>query len=433
MHHELRHTGPRVIERAEGVHLWDAEGHRLIDGMAGLWCAQIGFGSERLVARAERAMRKLSYYNAFFQTTNPEVATLSQKLSDLTPGPINNFFFASSGSEANDSAIKLIWYYWNLKGRPKKKAIISRASAYHGSTIAAASLTGLPFMHSIFDLPLDGIHHVAPAPHFFKHGHSGESEAEFASRCAQALEDKIVELGPDTVAAFVGEPIMGAGGVIIPPEGYWQQVQAICRKYDILLWSDEVICGFGRTGAWFGCQTYGYTPDIITMAKGITSGYVPLSAVGVSDDVSSVLVEAETEMAHGFTYSGHPVCCAVALENIAIMEELDLVGQRGAHTGADFQHKLASLRDHPLVGEVRTKGLLGAVELSGGAVSTAGLEPGLAGQTCRDVCYRNGVVMRAVGDTMILSPPLIISEQEIDDLVARIAVSLTQTQDLLFG
>lgn len=432
VHHELRDQKPRVISRAKGVYLWDSDGNRIIDGMAGLWCAQVGYGVEELAEAASDAIKSLSYYNTFFQTTTPAVADLSALVAEKTPAGLDQLFFASSGSEANDTAIKLIWYYWNLKGKPGKKAIISRDKAYHGTTIGAASLTGLPFMHDIFDLPLPNIHHIGPTPHYYEFGNEGESEQQFAARCAKALEDKILELGPDTVAAFIGEPVMGAGGLMVPPEGYWQQIEAICRKYEVLLWSDEVICGFGRTGSWFGCQTYGFTPDLMTMAKGMSSGYVPISAVALNNEIADTIVNSDDEMAHGFTYSGHPVACSVALRNIRMIEEMGLVGERGERTSAYFQQSLAALEDHPLVGQTRGIGMLGALELVKDKETGQRHDPaGHAGTTCRNVCFSTGVVMRAVGDTMFLSPPLVITESEIDEMFALIRQSLDSTHKAL--
>ncbi len=428
VHHELRDRNPRVISRGKGVYLWDDEGNRIIDGMAGLWCTQIGYGVEELAGVASDAIKSLSYYNTFFQTTTPAVAELGELVASKTPPGLDQMFFAGSGSEANDSAIKLIKYYWNLKGKPNKKAIISRERSYHGTTMGAASLTGLPFMHDIFDLPLPGIHHIGPTPHYYEYAEDGESEEAFANRCAQALEDKIQELGPENVAAFIGEPVMGAGGLMIPPKGYWQQIEAICRKYDVLLWSDEVICGFGRTGSWFGCQTYGFTPDIMTMAKGMSSGYVPISAVALNDEIANTIVAADSEMAHGFTYSGHPVCCAVAVRNIQLLEEWELIGRRGEETSAHFQTRLAEMANHPIVGQTRGVGMLGALELVKDKEHKTRFVPeGLAGATCRNQCFETGVVMRAVGDTMFLSPPLVITKDEIDEMFGLIQKSLDLT------
>lgn len=432
IHHELRDKKPRVIARGKGVHIWDTDGNKIIDGMAGLWCTQLGYGVEELADVAAEAIKNLSYYNTFFQTTTPPAAELSALVAEKTPVGLDHIFFASSGSEANDSAIKLIWYYWNLKGEPQRKKIIARERAYHGTTIGAASLTGLPFMHDIFDLPMKQVAHIGPTPHYYEYAHDGESEEDFASRCAQALEDKILELGPENVAAFIGEPIMGAGGLMIPPAGYWQKIEAICKKYGVLLWSDEVICGFGRTGSWFGCQTYGYTPDIITMAKGMSSGYMPMSAVALNDEIASALINSDDEMAHGFTYSGHPVASAVSVRNIQLIEEMGLVGKRGDETAACFQEHLASLGDHPLVGQTRGIGMLGAIELVEDKETKRRFAPaGSAGSTCRDNCFEIGVVMRAVGDTMFLSPALVITPDEIAELFALIRKALDATHKAL--
>lgn len=428
VHHELREQDPRVIVRAEGVYLWDSEGNRIIDGMAGLWCTQLGYGVQELADAASDAIKNLSYYNTFFQTTTPEVAELSALIAQKTPADLNQFFFASSGSEANDTAVKLIWYYWNLKGRPQKKAIIARNRAYHGTTVAAASLSGLPAMHAIFDLPLPQVHHIEPTPHFYEYGEDGESEEEFALRSSAALEEKILELGAENVAAFVGEPVMGAGGLMMPPKGYWQEIERICRKYDVLLWSDEVICGFGRTGEWFGCQTYGFTPDLMTMAKGLSSGYLPISAVALNEEMAGTIVAADSEMAHGYTYSGHPVCCAVAIRNIELIEEKGLVGENGRKTIAHFQKRLSEMNKHPLVGQTRGVGMLGALELIKDKTTQERYEKDRgAGMVCRGHSFDVGVVMRAVGDTMFLSPPLVISESEIDEMFSLISESLDRT------
>ncbi|MEL6372165.1 MAG: aminotransferase [Pseudomonadota bacterium] len=428
VHHELQAQRPRVIARGKGVYLWDTDGNKIIDGMAGLWCAQIGYGVEELADAASDAIKQLSYYNTFFQTTTPYVAELSALIASKTPANLDHIFFASSGSEANDSAVKLIWYYWNLKGQPQKKTIISRNRAYHGTTVASASLTGLPFMHGIFDLPLPQITHIEPTPHYYEYGRPGESEKDFATRCAKALEDKILELGPENVAAFIGEPVMGAGGLMLPPEGYWSQIQEICRTYGVLLWSDEVICGFGRTGEWFGCESYGFTPDLITMAKGMSSGYAPISAVALNDALATTLINADTEMAHGFTYSGHPVSCAISLKNIELLQEWDLVGDRGRQTASYFQAKLDSLNAHPLIGQTRGIGMLGAMELVKDKKTKSRFAPeGSAGLQCRSHCFANGIIMRAVGDTMFLSPPLVITPSEIDEMFDLIAKSLDDT------
>lgn len=428
VHPELRAKGPRVITSAKGVYLVDSEGNKILDGMSGLWCVNLGYGVEELARAGYEAFQTLSYYNTFFQTTTPPAAELAKRIASVTPGDLDHIFFASSGSEANDSAVKLIWYYWNLKNKPNKKAIISRQRSYHGSTAVAASITGLEFMHTIFDLPFDRFHHISPPPHQFEYGEPGESEEAFAARAAKSLEDKILELGPDNVAAFIGEPVMGAGGLMFPPKGYWQHIQEICRKYDVLLWSDEVICGFGRTGNWFGCQTYGFQPDIITMAKGLSSGYQPISAVALSEEVGGTISAANAEMAHGFTYSGHPVGCAVALKVIDLMEDAGIIGDRGQETADYFQQKLRMLDDHPLVGNTRGIGLLGAIELVKDKATAERFPDDVgAGMVCRTHCFNNGLVSRAVGDTMMLAPPLVISKSEIDELFEKMRLCLDLT------
>lgn len=427
-HHDLRENGPRVITHAEGVYIHDSEGNKILDGMAGLWCVQVGYGNEELARVAYETLKKLSYYNLFFQTTTPYAAELAALIATKTPPGVDQILFSSSGSEANDSALKLIWYYWNLMGKPNKKAIISRQRAYHGSTVAGASLSGLPFMQGIFDLPLPRFHHIGPTPCYYQYGEPGESERDFGLRCAKALEDKILELGPENVAAFVGEPVMGAGGLMTPPEGYWPEIEKICRKYDILLWSDEVICGFGRTGSWFGCQTYGFTPDVMTMAKGMSSGYQPMSAVALGERMSKPIIASNAEMAHGYTYSGHPVACAVSIRNIELLEEMNLVGARGKAASERFQSHLKTLEGHPLVGETRGVGLLGAIELvKNKETRERWTPPGATGVICRGHCFNSGVVMRAVGETMFLCPPLVISDSEIDELFTLVKRALDLT------
>lgn len=416
-HKELAEKGARVITRAEGVWLYDSEGNRIIDGMAGLWCVQVGYGREELAEAGYKALKELPYYNSFFQTTNPYAAELSQKLAEVCPKGIDRFFFANSGSEGNDSALKLIRYFWNLQGKPQKKAVIARKKSYHGVTLAAASLSGLPHLHPQFDLPLPGFHHVE-CPDWFADGGTRTPE-EHGAFAAKSLEDKILELGAENVAAFVAEPVQGAGGLIIPPANYWAEIQRICRKYDVLLHIDEVICGFGRTGQWFGCDTYGIEPDMINMAKGLSSGYQPIAAVGLGKRVGDALFNSDEEMAHGYTYSGHPVACAVALANLELMQKERLVEKAGGETGAYFQKKLAELDAHPLVGGTRGVGLLGAIELVKDKKTREKFpDVGSTGAVCRNHCFSNGLIMRAIGDTMVLSPPLSITTGEIDELFA---------------
>ena len=411
--------GSRIITRANGVWLEDSEGEKILDGMSGLWCVNVGYGRERLAKAAYDQMVELPYYNTFFKTATPSSIELSEKLAALTPEGLEKVFYASSGSEANDTIARMVRRFWKLSGKPERVNIISRVNGYHGSTMASASLGGMKPMHDLDGLPLPGFHHVRQ-PYWYGEG-AGLSPEDFGKAAAKAIEDKILELGPDTVAAFIGEPVQGAGGVIIPPASYWPEVQRICKQYDILLIADEVICGFGRTGQWFGSHTFDIKPDVMTLAKGITSGYLPLSAVMVGKRVAEVLWEKGGEFAHGFTYSGHPVACAVALENIAIMEEENLVQRVREEAGPYLQQQLATLADHPLVGEVRGIGLLGAIELVADKASHARFKPeGRAGTICRDYCFKGNVVSRAVRDTMVVSPPLIISKAEIDELVARL-------------
>ena len=422
-HKALRKKNPRVITSAEGVYIHDSEGQKILDGMSGLWCVNLGYGVEALCEAGSTTLRELPFYNTFFQTTTPPAALLAQKIASVTPEGLDHIFFASSGSEANDTAVKLIWYYNNLRNKPNKKAIITRHLAYHGSTIVAASMCGLGGMHGRYDLPLDRFHHIEPTPCAYRYAEEGESETDFAMRCAKALEDKILELGADNVAAFAGEPVMGAGGLMMPPKGYWAEIRRICTKYDVILWADEVICGFGRTGSWFGSQTYGFQPDIITMAKGLSSGYQPISAVALNEEIGGVIVDADEEMAHGYTYSVHPVAASVAIKAIEIYDEMGFC--EGGGESAYFQEQIGKLESHPLVGEVRGLGYLAAVELVSDKATKARFEPeGSSGYVCREHCFNNDVIIRAVGDVMIIAPPLIISKSEVDELVSKFTTSL---------
>jgi putrescine aminotransferase len=423
--------GSRMIVRAEGCNIHDAEGHTLLDGMAGLWCVNVGYGRAELADVAHAQMLELPFYNTFFRTAAPPTVRLAAKLAGLTGGELQHVFFSNSGSEANDTAFRLARHYWDLQGQPQRKVFISRWNAYHGSTVAGVSLGGMKHMHAQGDLPIPGIEHVMQ-PYHFGDGFGEDPEA-FAQRAADAIEQRILGVGPERVAAFIGEPVQGAGGVIIPPPGYWERVGAICRRYGVLLICDEVICGFGRLGRWFGFQHYGLQPDIVSVAKGLSSGYLPISATVVSRQIISTLREHDSEFAHGYTYSGHPTCAAVALRNIEIIEREALVTRVAQDIGPHFQRALARLRAQPLVGEVRSLGLIGAVEIvrqPGTNLRFADKE-GTAGPVVRDRCIANGLMVRAVRDTIVICPPLIISHAEIDRLVEILARSLGEAAALL--
>lgn len=423
---QLNEKGARIITRAEGVHLWDSEGQRILDGMAGLWCVNVGYGREELVEAASRQMRELPYYNLFFQTAHPPALELAKAIAELAPEGMNHVFFTGSGSEANDTVLRLVRHYWATKGQPEKRVVIGRWNGYHGSTLAGASLGGMAAMHEQGGLLPDIVH--IPQPYWF--GEGGEkSPEEFGIWAADQLERKILEVGEERVAAFIAEPIQGAGGVIVPPESYWPRVRQILAKYDILFIADEVICGFGRTGEWFGSQYYGNAPDLMPIAKGLTSGYVPMGGVVVRDEVVRVLDEGG-EFYHGFTYSGHPVAAAVALENIRILRDEGIVDRVRSTTAPYLQKRWAELADHPLVGETRGVGMVAALELVRDKKTRSRYEGG-AGMLCREHCFRNGLVMRAVGDTMIIAPPLVITPESIDELVTLARLSLDQTHELL--
>ena len=422
----LNARGTRVVTRAQGVWLTDSDGHRILDGMSGLWCVNIGYGRAELAEAARRQMLELPYYNTFFQTAHPPVIALAARLAELAPGDLTHTFFAGSGSEANDTNIRLARHYWAARGKPEKTTIIARRNGYHGSTMGGGSLGGMAAMHSQGGLPIPGITHIAQ-PYWY--GEGGEMDpAAFGLARARALEAEIDRLGEDRVAAFIAEPIQGAGGVVIPPETYWPEIQRICDEREILLIVDEVICGFGRTGAWFGTDTYGLRPDIVTIAKGLSSGYMPIGGSVVTSHVAEVL-NAGGEFFHGYTYSGHPVACAVALENLRILDEEGIVTRAGAELAPYLADCWAGLADHPLVGEARSKGMLAALELTPDKAARApfAAETGTAGTIGRERAFANGLVMRHVRDSLIVAPPLSISKAEIDTLVDRAARVLDET------
>ncbi len=422
----LAKKGARIITRAEGIYLWDSDGHKLLDAMSGLWCVNVGYGQQALVDAAAQQMKQLPFYNAFFQTATPPAIELAELLSAVTPPQFQHVFFTGSGSEGNDTVVRMVRRYWDILGQPQRQVIISRNNAYHGSTMAGASLGGMSGMHAQGGLPIPNIVHIEQ-PYWAALG-QGMSRDAFGLKAAGWLEERILAIGADKVAAFIGEPIQGAGGVIIPPATYWPEIQRICDKYGILLASDEVICGFGRTGHWFGCETFGFKPDLMTFAKGVTSGYVPLGGVMVGERIARVLIEQGGEFEHGYTYSGHPVACAVALANIRLIQQLDLVGHVHDEVGPYLAKAFASLLDHPLVGDAETCGLMGAILL---VKDKAGLQPfdpaANIGMVCRGHCFANGLIMRAVGNRMIIAPPLVITRAQIDELTGLIRRCLDLT------
>jgi len=422
----LASKGARIITRADNIYLWDSEGRKVLDAMSGLWCVNVGYGQTALVEAAARQMRELPFYNAFFQTATPPAIELAELLAEVTPPQFQHVFFSGSGSEGNDTVVRMVRRYWDVLGQPQRQVIVSRRNAYHGSTMAGASLGGMAGMHAQGGLPIPGIVHI-DQPYHFEHG-QGRSKDEFGLVAARWLEAKILEVGPQNVAAFIGEPVQGAGGVIIPPATYWPEIQRICDAYGVLLVSDEVITGFGRTGHWFGCETFGFRPDLMTFAKGVTSGYVPLGGVMVGDRVARVLIDEGGEFNHGYTYSGHPVACAVGLANVRLIRELGLVEHVRDDVGPYLAKAYAALRDHPLVGDAETCGLMGALLLlKDKATHTPFPEALEIGMACRAHCFREGLIMRAVGDRMIVAPPLVITRAQIDEMMALIRRCLDLT------
>jgi 4-aminobutyrate--pyruvate transaminase len=429
-------TGPLVIARGEGVWVYDNAGNGYIEGLAGLWSTSLGFGEERLIEAAARQMRELPYYHAFAHKSHLPMIDLAERLKDLAPVPMSHVFFANSGSEATDTVVKIVWYYNNAVGRPEKKKIISRMKAYHGVTVASASMTGLPANHADFDLPIKNIIH-ADCPHYYHHGEDGESEEDFATRMAANLEKLILDEGPDTIAAMIGEPIMGAGGVIVPPATYWEKVQEVLEKYDILLIADEVICGFHRTGNVFGSQTFNIKPNMMTVAKALSSSYLPISAVLMDEKVYSVIRDNSDRIGtfgHGYTYSGHPVSAAVALETLKIYEERNILEHVRA-MAPRFQAGLQGFAEHPLVGEVRGVGLIGAIELVKNKdtrenfAASDGVGPYFMGRA-----QEHGLLCRAMmNDSVALCPPLVVKEDEIDEIMVRFGKALEDTAEMAAG
>ena len=415
--------GSIVIDRGEGIYVYDNTGKRYIEGMSGLWSVGVGFGEKRLVEAAARQMEKLPYYHTFTQKTHTPAAELAEKLVGMAPVPMSKAYFTNSGSEANDTMIKMVRYRSNALGKPEKKKIISRIKGYHGVTLAAASMTGLPNNHRSFDLPMEGVLHTS-CPHYRVYEQDNESEAEFVTRMVADLEAMIEAEGADTIAAFIGEPVMGAGGVIVPPEGYWEQIQAVLNKHDILLVADEVICGFGRTGNMFGSETMGMQPDIMTLSKQLSSSYQPISALLINDRVYQPIADESKSIGtfgHGYTAAGHPVAAAVALENLAIIEERDLVGNVRA-LAPRFAEGLGTFADHPLVVETRGIGLIGAIELK----PREGVPAGALGPRLFSILHENGLVSRAIGDSLALCPPMIIDDTQLDEMFDIFEKSLDQ-------
>ena len=429
---KFRETGPLIIERGKGVYVYDSDGKPYIEAMAGLWCTSLGYGNEELVEAAATQMRKLSFAHLFTGKSHDPAIELAEKLKEIAPVPISKVFFCSSGSEANDTQVKLVWYLNNALGRPQKKKIISRIKGYHGVTIVAASLTGLPANHRDFDLPLPGFLHTA-CPHHYRFAEAGESEEQFATRLADELNALIVKEGADTVAAFIAEPVMGAGGVIVPPKTYFEKIMKVCARHDVFMISDEVICGFGRLGTTFGCEKLDYRPNSISIAKALSSAYLPIAGVMIPEDEYQVLLTESTKIGvfgHGFTYGGHPVSAAVALKAIEIYQR-DRIFEKAAGLSPQFQKHLAALGEHPLVGEARGVGMIGGVELVAEKRSKRSFDP-QHGVGARGVQFAEaeGLIVRSVlGDVLTLCPPLVISPAEIDDLFDRLTRALDKTHD----
>jgi len=428
----FRETGPVIIERGQGVYVYDTDGKGYIEGMAGLWCTALGYGNEELVEAAAAQMRKLAFAHLFTGKSHDPAIELAEKLKEIAPVPISKTFFCNSGSEANDTQVKLVWYFNNALGRPNKKKIISRVKGYHGVTIVAASLTGLPANHRDFDLPLPGFLHTS-CPHHYRFAQAGESEEDFATRLAAELDELIVKEGPDTVAAFIAEPVMGAGGVIVPPKTYFEKIMQVCRKHDVFMISDEVICGFGRLGTTFGCEKLGFRPQSISIAKMLSSAYLPIAGVMIQEELYQALLSESKKIGvfgHGFTYGGHPVSAAVALKALEIYAR-DRIVEKAAERGVQFQARLKKIGEHPLVGEARGLGLIGGLELVADKNTKRAFSPqhGVAARAVQ-FAEAEGVIVRAVmGEVLTLSPPLVINAYEVDELFDRLTRALDKTLD----
>ena len=422
----LAAKGSRVMVRGAGIYVWDSDGNKIIDGMSGLWNVNLGYGRKELADAAYEQLNTLPFYNSFFQTTNIPATELAAAIADIAPPHMNRVMFANSGSEANDTIVRMVRRYWELQDQPARTIIIGRNNGYHGSTMAGASLGGMAGMHAQGGLPIPDIVHIEQ-PYYYALGGKLSPE-KFGVKAAGWLEEKILALGADRVAAFIAEPVQGAGGVIIPPPSYWPEIQRICDKYGVLLISDEVICGFGRLGRWFGCEYFGTRPDFITFAKAVTSGYIPLGGTIVSDRVADVLIEKGGEFNHGYTYSGHPVACAVGLENIRIFQRENILQKVAGETAPYLAKRFLSLTDHPLVGHAETIGMMAGLVLAKDKSKKLSFDPDAAvGMICRGHCFHEGVIMRAVGDRMIIAPPLIIGKTEIDTMIALIRRCLDLT------
>ena len=428
----IEEQGPMIMARAEGIHMWDEQGNKYIEGLGGLWCTSLGYGNEELAQTAYDQMKKLAYSHMFLGKSHEPGILLAEKIKEMVPMDASKVFFGCSGSDANDTQVKLMWYYNNAIGRPNKKKIISRVKAYHGITLAATSLTGLAPMHAYFDAPLNERFLHTDTPHYYRCAEPGESEEDFSTRLAGNLEAMILDEDPETVAAFIAEPVMGAGGVLVPPAGYFEKVQAVLDKYDILFIADEVVTGFGRTGNPFGAQTFNFKPDTMSLAKALTSAYQPLSAVVIPETIYAAIADASAEVgnfAHGYTFSGHPVAAAVGLKALEIYER-EKIFEKSAATSPRFQQCLQTFSDHPLVGEARGVGMIGACELVADKSTKEPFDPeAKVGAYCLSRCHANGLIIRAMGDIMAFCPPLIVSDDEVVEIFDRFGRALDETLD----